>query len=110
MTTYATGLRILETTRLKISDIDIQRMTIAADPKHLGVKIGFMTILHTWSQTFLLHPHLQCVIPGGGLSQEERAWISCRKNFFLPVRLLSPLYRRLFIELFTKTFNQDRLN
>ena len=80
-------------------------LTIAADPKHLGANIGFMAILHTWGQTLLLHPHLHCVIPGGGLSQDERAWISCRKKFFLPVRVLS----RLFFELLMKAFNQDRL-
>jgi len=84
-------------------------LTIAADPKHLGANIGFMAILHTWGQNLLLHPHLHCVIPGGGLSQDERAWISCRKKFFLPVRVLSRLYRRFFVELLMKAFNQDRL-
>jgi len=84
-------------------------LTIAADSKHLGANIGFMAILHTWGQTLLLHPHLHCVIPGGGLSHDERAWISCRKKFFLPVRVLSRLYRRLFVELLMKAFNQDRL-
>lgn len=84
-------------------------LTIAADPKHLGAKIGFMAILHTWGQTLLLHPHLHCVIPGGGLSQDERAWISCRKKFFLSVRVLSCLYRRLFIDFLMKAFNQERL-
>jgi len=84
-------------------------LTIAADTKHLGANIGFMAILHTWGQTLLLHPHLHCVIPGGGLSQDERAWISCRKKFFLPVRVLSRLYRRFFVELLMKAFNQDRL-
>ncbi len=84
-------------------------LTIAADSKHLGANIGFMAILHTWGQTLLQHPHLHCVIPGGGLSPDERAWISCRKKFFLPVRVLSRLYRRFFVELLKKAFNQDRL-
>jgi len=83
--------------------------TIATDSKHLGANIGFMVILHTWGQTLLFHPHLHCVIPGGGLSQDENRWINCRKKFFLPVRVLSRLYRRLFVELLQKAFNQDRL-
>jgi len=84
-------------------------LTIAADPKHLGVNIGFMAIIHTWSQTLLLHPHIHCVIPGGGLSLDKRTWINCRKKFFLPVRVLSRFYRRFFIELLIKAFNHDRL-
>ena len=84
-------------------------LTIAADPKHLGANIGFMAVLHTWGQTLLFHPHLHCVIPGGGLSHDKRAWINCRKRFFLPVRVLSRLYRRLFVELLQKAFNHDRL-
>jgi hypothetical protein len=83
--------------------------TIAADSKHLGAKIGFMAILHTWGQTLLLHPHIHCVIPGGGLSHDKRTWINCRNKFFLPVRVLSRLYRRLFLELLMQAFNQDRL-
>jgi len=83
--------------------------TIAADSKHLGAKIGFMAVLHTWGQTLHLHPHLHCVIPGGGLSHDKRTWINCRKRFFLPVRVLSRLYRRFFIEFLKKAFNQDRL-
>ena len=84
-------------------------LTISSDPKHLGANIGFMAILHTWGQTLLFHPHLHCVIPGGGLSHDTRAWINCRKKFFLPVRVLSRLYRRLFLELLMQAFNQDRL-
>jgi len=84
-------------------------LTISADSKHLGAKIGFMAILHTWGQTLHLHPHLHCVIPSGGLSHDKRTWINCRKRFFLPVRVLSRLFRRLFIELLMKAFNQDRL-
>jgi hypothetical protein len=72
-------------------------LTIARDPKHLGAEIGFFAVLHTWGQNLHLHPHLHCVIPGGGLSPDGR-WVSCRPGFFLPVRVLSRLFRRLFLE------------
>ena len=84
-------------------------LTIAADPKHLGANIGFMAILHTWGQTLLFHPHIHCVIPGGGLSLDKSTWINCRKKFFLPVRVLSRFYRHLFVELLIKAFTQNRL-
>ena len=73
-------------------------MTIAADPKHIGADIGITAVLHTWGQTLDHHPHLHCVIPGGGLSPDGGRWISCRPGFFLPVRVLSRLFRRLFLE------------
>lgn len=73
-------------------------LTIAADPKHLGVTLGFFAVLHTWGQNLLHHPHLHCVIPGGGLSPDKTRWISCLPRFFLPVRVLSHLFRRLFVE------------
>jgi hypothetical protein len=72
--------------------------TIAADPKHLGAEIGFFAVLHTWGQTLVHHPHLHCVIPGGGLSPDGRRWVACRAGFFLPVRVLSRLFRRLFLQ------------
>lgn len=72
-------------------------LKIAADPKHLGAKIGFLAILHTWGQNLLHHPHLHCVVSGGGMSLDGQQWVSCRKGFFLPVRVLSRLYRRLFL-------------
>ena len=68
--------------------------TIGADPKHLGAEIGFFAILHTWGQNLLHHPHLHCVVPGGGLSPDKSRWIHCRRNFFLPVKVLSRFYRR----------------
>ena len=71
--------------------------TIAADPKHLGAEIGFFAVLHTWGQTLMHHPHLHCVVPGGGLSPDGTRWIACRPRFFLPVRVLSRLFRRLFL-------------
>jgi hypothetical protein len=71
--------------------------TIAADPQHLGAEIGFFAVLHTWGQTLVHHPHLHCVIPGGGLSPDGTRWVVCRTGFFLPVRVLSRLFRRLFL-------------
>jgi Transposase zinc-binding domain/Putative transposase len=76
--------------------------TIAADPKRLGAEIGFFAVLHTWGQNLLHHPHLHCVVPGGGLSPNHERWISCRQNFFLPVRVLSRLFRRLFLSYLEK--------
>ncbi|MGH7464667.1 MAG: IS91 family transposase, partial [Longimicrobiales bacterium] len=71
--------------------------TIAADPKHLGAQIGFFAVLHTWGQNLLFHPHLHCVVPGGGPSPDGQRWVSCLPGFFLPVRVLSRLFRRLFL-------------
>ena len=83
--------------------------TIAADPKHLGAHIGFIAILHTWGQNLLHHPHLHCVVPGGGLSPDSQQWISCKLGFFLPVRVLSRLFRRLFLELLRQAFDSSEL-
>ena len=71
---------------------------IAADPRHLGAQIGCFAVLHTWGQTRVHHPPLHCVIPGGGLSSDGTRWVACRPGFFLPVRVLSRLFRRLFLE------------
>jgi hypothetical protein len=71
--------------------------TIAADPRHLGAEIGFIAVLHTWGQNLMHHPHLHCVVPGGGISADGQRWIACRPGFFLPVRVLSRLFRRLFL-------------
>jgi hypothetical protein len=83
--------------------------TIAADPKHLGADIGFFAVLHTWGQTLLHHPHLHCVVPGGGLSLDGTRWISCRPGFFLPVRVLSRLFRRLFLTALQDAFDRGQL-
>jgi hypothetical protein len=83
--------------------------TIAADPKHLGAEIGFFAVLHTWGQNLQFHPHLHCVVPGGGLSPDGQRWISCRPNFFLPVRVLSRLFRRLFLEALQRAFDSGKL-
>lgn len=72
--------------------------TIAADSQHLGATIGFFAVLHSWGQTLTHHPHLHCVVPGGGLSPDGTRWVACRPGFFLPVRVLSRLFRRLFLQ------------
>jgi hypothetical protein len=72
--------------------------TIAADPKHLGAEIGLVAVLHTWGQALLHHPHLHCVVPGGGPSLDGLRWVACKPGFFLPVHVLSRLFRRLFLE------------
>ena len=72
--------------------------TIAADPKHLGARVGLTLVLHTWGSTMIHHPHVHGIVPGGGLSIDGKQWIHCRSGFFLPVRVLSRLFRRLFLE------------
>src|SRR5205809_389405 len=84
--------------------------TIAADPKHLGAEIGFFAVLHTWGSNLVHHPHLHCVVAGGGLSPDGTQWISCRPGFFLPVRVLSRLFRRLFLEYLIKAFDAGKLD
>lgn len=83
--------------------------TIAADPKHLGAEIGFFAVLHTWGSALLHHPHLHCVIPGGGLSPDGTRWVPCKPGFFLPVRVLSLLFRRLFLERLQNAFDAGKL-
>src|SRR3954447_18125960 len=83
--------------------------TIAADPRHLGAEIGFIAVLHTWGQNLQYHPHVHCVVPGGGVSPDGRRWVSCRPGFFLPVRVLSRLFRRLFLENLKVAFESGSL-
>ena len=83
--------------------------TIAADRKHLGAEIGFFAVLHSWGQSLMFHPHLHCVVPGGGLSLDGQHWIRCRARFFLPVRVLSRLFRCLFLESLEKAFATEKL-
>jgi hypothetical protein len=84
--------------------------TIAADPQHLGATIGFFAVLHTWGQTLTHHPHLHCVVPGGGLSPDATRWVACRPGFFLPVRVLSRLFRRLFLQGLQAAYNAGTLH
>jgi len=73
-------------------------LTIAADPKHLGARIGILSVLHTWGSALTHHPHVHMIVPGGGFSPDRNSWISCRPNFLLAVPVLSPLFRRLFLQ------------
>jgi len=84
-------------------------LQIAADPRHLGAQLGFLTVLHTWGQNLHHHPHVHCVVPGGGLSSQGSRWISCRKNFFLPVRVLSRLFRGKFLALLQDAYRKGQL-
>jgi len=84
-------------------------LTIAADPKHLGARIGFMSVLHTWGSALTHHPHVHIVVPGGGLSPDGSKWIACRPRYFLAVQVLSALFRRLFLEMLVATHHAGRL-
>jgi hypothetical protein len=84
-------------------------LTIAGDPKHLGARIGITAVLHTWGSAMTHHPHLHMIVPGGGLSDDGSRWISCRRSFFLSVRVLSRLLRRLFLEMLVSAHAADQL-
>jgi hypothetical protein len=83
--------------------------TIAANPRHLGAQLGVTMVLHTWGQTLQHHPHLHCVVPGGGPSLDASRWVACRPGFFLPVRVLARLFRRLFLQALQSAFNAGTL-
>lgn len=83
--------------------------TIAGDPKHLGAHIGTTMVLHTWGSAMVHHPHVHCIVPGGGIKNGEQQWQACKKGFFLHVRVLSSLFRRLFVEGLRTLFEQKRL-
>lgn len=82
---------------------------IAADPKHLGARVGVTSVLHTWGSAMTHHPHVHMIVPGGGLSSDGTSWIACRRNFFLSVRVLSRLYRRLILEGLAKLHDAGKL-
>jgi len=84
-------------------------ITIAADPKHLGARIGLTAVLHTWGSPLTHHPHAHIIVPGGGLSPDGQHWIACRPRFFLSVEVLSRLFRRLFLERLTAAYQLGRL-
>ena len=84
-------------------------VTIAADPKHLGARVGITSVLHTWGSAMTHHPHVHMIVPGGGISLDGKSWISCRPGFFLPVRVLSRLFRRLFLEKLLAAHQTNRL-
>jgi hypothetical protein len=83
--------------------------TIAADPKHLGAQIGVTLVLHTWGSALTHHPHVHGIVPGGGLSPDGQRWISCKPGFFLPVRVLSRLFRRRFLEALDRAHRTGQL-
>ncbi|MBV8459202.1 MAG: IS91 family transposase, partial [Acetobacteraceae bacterium] len=84
--------------------------TIAADAKHLGAEIGLIAVLHTWGQNLHHHPHVHCIVPGGGISPDATRWMACRPGFFLPVKVLSKLFRRLFLKQLDAAFQAGRLH
>jgi Transposase zinc-binding domain/Putative transposase len=84
-------------------------ITIAADPKHLGAKVAITSVLHTWGSAMTHHPHVHMIVPGGGLSADASRWIACRPNFFLPVRVLSRLFRRLFLTMLAAAHEAGQL-
>ena len=83
--------------------------TIAADPRHLGARIGATLVLHTWGSAMTHHPHVHGIVPGGGLSLDGQRWVACKPGFFLPVRVLSQLFRRLFLEKLSDAYRADKL-
>ena len=85
-------------------------ITIAADPKHLGARVGITSVLHTWGSAMTHHPHVHMIVPGGGIALDGQHWVSCRPGFFLPVRVLSRLFRRLFLKELLAAHAAGRLN
>ena len=83
--------------------------TIAADPKHLGARIGITSVLHTWGSALTHHPHVHMIVPGGGIALDGKRWVACRPGFFLPVRVLSRLFRRLFLDKLAAAYAAGRL-
>ena len=83
--------------------------TIAADPKHLGARIGATLVLHTWGSALTHHPHVHGIVPGGGLAPDSKSWVACPLGFFLPVRVLSRLFRRRFLEELAKAYHAGQL-
>ena len=84
-------------------------LTIAADPQHLGAQIGFFCILHSWGQTLTAHPHLHCVVPGGGIALDGSRWVACRPRFFLPVKVLSRRFRNLYLRYLKQAYAAGKL-
>jgi hypothetical protein len=83
---------------------------LTADPKHLGGKTGFIALLHTWSQTLMDHPHLHCIVTAGGLSPDGKRWIPCKEDFFVPVKILSRLFRGKFLAYFKKAYEKGQIS
>ena len=92
-----------------VDECDACGHQIAHNPRHLGARLGFFAILHTWGQTLVHHPHVHCVVPAGGLAEDGRSWKPCRPGFFLPVRVLSRLFRGKFLAELSEAFRDGRL-
>lgn len=92
----------------RASSQSLQELT--RDPKHLGAQIGFIAMLHTWSQTLMDHPHLHCIVTAGGLSLDETQWIPCNKDFFLPVKVVSRLFRGKFLAYLKKAYTKGQIS
>src|SRR5262245_10011704 len=84
-------------------------LAIAADPKHLGARIGIIAVLHTWGSALTHHPHVHMIVPGGGLSQDRSRWVFSRPDFFVHVNVLSRLFRGRFLTMLSKAHAQNRL-
>ena len=84
-------------------------LKIAADPKHLGAQLGITMVLHSWGSALMHHPHVHCIVPGGGITLDGQQWLSCKPGFFLPVRVLSKLFRRLFLAQLDKAYRSHQL-
>jgi hypothetical protein len=84
-------------------------LCLGRDPKHLGAEIGLIAVLHTWGQNLMDHPHVHCIVPGGGLSQDGTQWIRSRENFFIPVQVLSKVFRGKFLESLKKSYRTGKL-
>ncbi len=95
--------------RLLFRAVSQTLLEIAADSRRLGARIGFFAVLHTWSQSLLYHPHIHCVVPAGGISLDRSRWIRCRRKFFLPVRVLSRLFRGKMLAFLRQAFAQGEL-
>ena len=107
---YSSGLRVSETLNLKVDDIDSDRMIVkinsAKGNKNLGAKVGFTAILHTWGQNLSYHPHIHCVVSGGGLSS-DRSFIQCKKDYFIHVRILSALFKGKLLDMLKSAYKKD---
>src|ERR1700758_5495056 len=84
-------------------------LTIAADPKHLGARIGFISVLHSWGSALVHHPHVHMIVPGGGFAPDASKWVACRPRYFLTVEVLSALFRRLFLQMLLAAHAAGRL-
>src|SRR5215813_4487960 len=84
-------------------------LTVAADPRHLGAQIGFFSVLHTWNQQLLHHPHVHCVVPAGGLAPDHSRWIAASPHFFLPVKVLSRVFRGKFVAGLRQLYKHGKL-